>query len=251
MQNGIIENYLSLKEELQKLGYVFTSETDTEVVPHLVDHYLKNGYEIEQAFLTALDRLEGKYAIGMIYETLPDTIFFARNGAPLIVAEGKGKKGKSELFIASDIPAIVPLAERSMLEDKQWGKLNSEISLYDYDGNEINPAYEKIELTELDVDKGAYDHFMLKEIHEQPGMIRRILDARLGEKGRVNFEELGLSRDFLSRVVRMNIQACGTSLNAGHIGRLYIEQLAKVSVSSDFSSEFRYRNPVLDGDTLV
>ena len=252
VQNGIIENYLALKEELHKLGYVFTSETDTEVIPHLIDHYLRNGFDIQKAFVTTLDRLEGKYAIAMVYEAQPDSVFFARNGAPLIIAEGKGRSGKKELFLASDIPAIVPLAEKSyVLEDRQWGRLNGDIELFDFDGSTVSPAYEKIELTELDVDKGSYEHYMLKEIHEQPGMVRRILESRLGEKGRVNFDELKLSRDFLSRVARMNIQACGTSLNAGHIGRLYIEQLAKVSVSSDFSSEFRYRNPVLDGDTLV
>ena len=111
------------------------------------------------------------------------------------------------MFLASDIPAIVPLAEKSyVLEDKQWGRLNGDIELFDFDGNQVNPAYERIELTELDVDKGSYDHYMLKEIHEQPGMVRRILESRLGDKGRVNFDELKLSRDFLSRVARMNIR---------------------------------------------
>lgn len=254
VQNGIIENFDLLRAELRRGGYIFQTDTDTEVIPHLIDLYFKQTRSVEEAFTMALNRLDGKYAVAMVTEYDPGKIYFARNGAPLILAKGKDEQsGRAELFLASDLPAFIPLAKHSFyLRDKQWGYAKGEqFYLYDYEGQEQTVTFEPVTIKTTDVDKGGYEHYMLKEIYEQPDMIQNIIDARLTENNRFKFDELELDRDFLAKVGRIIIQACGTSLNAGLAAKIYLEQYAQVFAEADYSSEFRYRNPVANGDTLV
>lgn len=252
VQNGIIENYLTLKQRLTSEGYIFTSETDTEVLPHLIDHYLKETGDIAEAFQKTLRDIDGKYAISMVYEGQPGRIYFARKGAPLIIASGEGSFGKKDLFLASDVPAFVPIADHAyVLQDGQWGYINEDYHIFNYEGESVQIELEPVSLDEVDISKGDFEHFMMKEIFEQPGIIEKILDFRITDDNRVHFEEMGLEPEFLSKVGRVLIQACGTSLNAGLNAKLFFETMAKTQTDADFSSEFRYRNPVAEGDTLV
>ena len=254
VQNGIIENFLELKEELKNEGYVFTSETDTEIIAHLITTFIKQGFSPEQSFLRALHRLDGKFAIAVIFENVPNKIFFARNGAPLIVGSGELQDGEPiENFLASDLPAIVPLARMAYyVKDGEWGYINhSKVELFNWEGESLTLDFQKVDLKVEEIEKGDYPHFMLKEIYEQPDIIENMLKKRILPEGKIRFDEMEFSREYLSKLGRILIQACGTSLNAGLIGKLYLEMFAKIYTNADFSSEFRYRNPVAEGDTLV
>ncbi len=251
VHNGIIENYAELKNELKRKGYLFESDTDTEVIPHLIDNYLKEGKKLEQAFMETLGRLEGKYAVALVSEIEPERIYFARNGAPLIIAQGE-HAGKPEYFVASDVPAFVPLAKTAYhLHDREWGYIQGGFHLFSYEGAKLAPHFEPVTILASEIEKGDYEHYMLKEIYEQPEVAKRIIARRLKEGNVLSFEELRMPRDFLSRLGKIVIQACGTSLNAGMVAKLHIEQFAHIETVADYSSEFRYRNPVVGGDTLV
>ncbi|MDH5717066.1 MAG: glutamine--fructose-6-phosphate transaminase (isomerizing) [Spirochaetia bacterium] len=251
VHNGIIENYLEIKNDLISKGYVFVSDTDTEVIPHLLDYEIKKNISLQDAFLNCLKKIDGKFAIAMISEKESNKIFFARNGAPLIL--GKGKKSIPESFIASDLPAIIPIAREVIyINDGEWGYIeNNKIEIFNLQNSPIEVKLEPIEITEEEIEKGKYPHFMLKEIYEQTSILQKIIDTRLDSDNRIIFEELTFDNEYLSRIGRVIIQACGTSLNAGLIGKLYLEILSKLTTDADFSSEFRYRNPVAGGDTLV
>ncbi|MDH5720453.1 MAG: glutamine--fructose-6-phosphate transaminase (isomerizing) [Spirochaetia bacterium] len=251
VHNGIIENYVELKNMLSEKGYVFVSETDTETIPHLIDSEIQSGKDVKQAFYDAIQKLEGKFAIAMICEIEPDRIYFARNGAPLIAAFGK--KSASESFLASDLPAIIPLAkEVTYLKDGDWGYIQAgTLEIYQGEKKYENIKIEPILIKEEEVNKGDYAHFMLKEIYEQPDIMQKIIDQRIDSNNRIFFNEMLFQNDYLSKIGRVIIQACGTSLNAGLIGKLYLENFCKLTTDADFSSEFRYRNPVIGGDTLV
>jgi len=252
VHNGIIENYLSLKEELIGKGYVFASETDTEVIPHLVDMYLKEVSTVEEAFRKSIARLEGKYAIAMVTEKEPEKIFFVRNGSPLIVAEATNVNGERELFLASDAPAFIPLAKKVYyLKNGEWGYLNHGLHLFDDKDVRIEPDLQDLKIDVGQVLLGEFEHYMLKEIHEQPDIVQKILTERITEDNKIRFDELDLNPEFLAGVGRFIIQASGTSLNAGRIAKLYFENFANVTTDADYSSEFRYRNPVAGGDTVV
>ncbi len=247
--NGIIENHYELRHELIREGHVFHSDTDTEIIPHLVEDYIKKGKSIEEAVHATVRRLEGRYAFVLIYDETPDRIFFARDGSPLIYGQGRG-----EAFLASDVPAVVPLAyEHYIFENGQWGWITKDkLHVYNGDGsNEVPYELKKIEIKVSDLDKGGFDHFMLKEIMEQPGMFRRIIQERIGENGKVLFPEKAGSNESLVRLSRLMIVSAGTSWHAGMVGKMYLERLTKVSTEVDLSSEFRYRNPVAEGDTKV
>ncbi len=253
VHNGIIENFLELKKELSAEGSVFVSETDTEVIPHLIDKFLREGHKPEIAFYKTLKRLEGKFAISMICEEESNRFYFARNGSPLIVALGKDEEDHAEAFISSDLPAIVPLAKKySYVRDKQWGYFsNPSFKFFGWEAEPIKLKFSKIEIFSEQFEKGKYPHYMLKEIHEQPEILNIILNKRINSKGEICFQEMNLSNEYLARVSRVIIQACGTSLNAGLVGKNYLENYSRIYTDADYSSEFRYRNPVLEGDTLV
>lgn len=247
--NGIIENHYELRHELMREGHIFHSDTDTEIIPHLVEDYLRKGKSIEEAVYATVRRLEGRYAFVLIYDETPDRIFFARDGSPLIFGQGRG-----EAFLASDVPAVVPLAhEHYIFENGQWGWITKDkLHVYNGDANvEIPYELKKIEIKVSDLDKGGYDHFMLKEIMEQPGMFRRIIQERIGDNGKVLFPEKAGSNESLVRLSRLMIVSAGTSWHAGMVGKMYLERFTKVATEVDLSSEFRYRNPVAEGDTKV
>ncbi|MFO1524905.1 MAG: glutamine--fructose-6-phosphate transaminase (isomerizing) [Turneriella sp.] len=247
VHNGIFENYAKLKTELMDDGYVFVSETDTEVAPHLLEKYIDEGFSLDEAFVRMLKRLEGQYAIACISEKMEKKIYFARKGSPLILA-----RGNNEYLLASDIPAVIPIAHEAIyLEDEQWGYITEQgVSIFNLAGAVVEPQWQSVSLKEEDVDKGDFEYLMLKEIYEQPDVFERIFKERIDDSF-IHFPELKFGKEYLARVGRMLIQACGTSLNAGMIGRMYLEQYAHISAETDYSSEWRYRNPLASGDSLV
>ncbi|EHQ08058.1 glutamine--fructose-6-phosphate transaminase (isomerizing) [Leptonema illini] len=248
VHNGIIENYMHLRHELTKKGHLFHTETDTEVIPHLLEEELKTHGTLEKAIPAAVAKLEGKFACAILYEKDPERIYFIKDGSPLIYG-----KGKNEGFLASDIMAIIPQAkEQCIIKDGQWGWMTrDEFHLFEKDGSPVDVHLEHIKLTVEDLEKGPYDHFMLKEIFEQPDVFRRIIEARMDEKGKVRFPEMEMSNDVLGRVGRILITSAGTSWHAGLVGKLYFEKFARIATDVDLSSEFRYRNPIAEGDTMV
>jgi glucosamine--fructose-6-phosphate aminotransferase (isomerizing) len=248
VHNGIIENYLQLRHELSKKGHLFHTETDTEVIPHLLEEELRAHGSFEKAIFAALSKLEGRFACAILYEKDPERIYFMKNGSPLIYG-----KGKNEGYLASDIMAIVPQAkEQYIIKDGQWGWMTrNEFYLFEKDGTPVNVQLERIRLNVEDLEKGPYEHFMLKEIFEQPDVLRRIIEVRTDEKGKIRFPEMKMSNDILGRVGRILITSAGTSWHAGLVGKLYIERFARIATDVDLSSEFRYRNPIAEGDTMV
>lgn len=248
VHNGIVENHHALRLELIDKGHVFHTETDTEVIPHLFEQYYKELKDAPKALKATVDRLDGRFAFVLLLDKFPDRLFFARNGSPLVYGKGRG-----ESFLASDVSAIVPAAkEHFHIENDQWGWITKD-GLHLHNGTS-EPLPFELTRTQFDVktlDRGGYEHFMLKEIHEQPGIIRGIIQNRLNDEGLVTLPEMKLPNDFLNRVTRCIITSAGTSWHAGIVGKFYLEQFARLSTEVDISSEFRYRNPIADGETLV
>ena len=247
VHNGIIENYSELKEELIKKGHKFCSQTDTEVIAHLIEDNLK-GNKIEEAVRTALNRMEGSYALGILFADQPEKLIGARNESPLIVG-----LGKNENFIASDVPSILSYTNKIIyLEDKEFVVLTKEShKIFGLDGKEKTKKIHTISWSAEAAERAGYKHFMLKEIHEQPSAIADTLNERL-VNGDVVFEkEFGIRDDFLKKIKRIVIVACGTSWHAGLVGEFMFEELAKIPTEVEYASEFRYRHPIMDKDSLV
>ena len=246
VHNGIIENYLSLKHSLEAMGNVFTSETDTEVIAHLIDYYYSG--DPMDAIVRAVGRLEGSYALGVLFSDIPDRLFAVRKDSPLII--GVGSDGN---FIASDVPAILAHTRKYYLIDQQELAVVSGagVRIFDFGGNDITS--EKTLMTaDWDVEaaeKGGYAHFMLKEIHEQPDTLKRAILPHFacGLEGILK-EEIPDT----SGIKRLVIVACGSAMNAGLLGKYAIEKLARVPVDVCIASEFRYADPILgEGDVVV
>ena len=246
VHNGIIENYLLLKRDLQQRGHLFESDTDTEVLAHLVEEAAEEDFA--DAVCNALRQVEGTFSAAFIHQQFPDCIVVARRGSPLTLGLGEG-----ENFVASDVPALLPHTQRMVyLEDDQVAVLTRDgIEVRTLEGQRVEPRIHRVRLNPDIVDKGDYPHFMLKEIYEQPNVLRRLYNLYVTDTMEIDFGELGVSDEFLARVNRIVIQACGTSWHAGLIGKYLLEQYARIHTEVDISSEFRYRNPVLEGDTLV
>lgn len=246
VHNGIIENYLELKEELLAKGHKFASETDTEVIPHLVEEYY-NG-DIVEAVRQTVARLHGSYALVVLCEKEPDKLVAARKDSPLVVGLGEG-----EYFLASDIPAILGHTRRTyILEDGEMVVVNREgVLITDAAGNPVEREVFEVKWDAVAAEKGGYPHFMLKEIHEQPRALRDTLSGRLKEDGLVNLPELEPLADRLARLQRMYIVACGTAYHAGVVGKYVIEKMARLPVEVDIASEFRYRDPILGPEDLL
>ncbi|MHC5068107.1 MAG: glutamine--fructose-6-phosphate transaminase (isomerizing) [Planctomycetota bacterium] len=242
VHNGIIENHDALRRALIADGAVFTSDTDTEVIPHLLERAYDGDPLAAVRAVTA--QLEGSYAFALIHSDHPGRIVAARQGSPLLVG-----RGKHEHLIASDIPALLPHAHDYLqLEDGQVIDLHANsAALSDLSGTSLEPTWQTIEVNISDVSKGDYDSFMAKEIAEQPAVLRTLLDSRL-VNGELIQPDLGLD---LSTVEHIVFLACGTSWHAAQVGKRALEQLARVHVEVDISSEYRYRNPVVGGGTLV
>jgi glutamine---fructose-6-phosphate transaminase (isomerizing) len=249
VHNGIIENYLSLKKKLIEKGYSFTSETDTEVLCHLINDYSKK-YPLEGAVREALKEVEGSYAIAVIKEDEPDKIVGVRKDSPLVVGIGDG-----ESFVASDMPAFLNYSRDVIfLNDGELVVLTSSgVNITGLDGVPVQKEVRSVSWSPSMAEKDGYKHFMLKEINEQPGAIADTLRGRFNaETGDVNFEEFGLDGKELKAVEKVFIVACGTSYHAAIIGKYIIESLVRVPVEVDIASEFRYRKPLLGtGDLMI
>ncbi|MEW6408941.1 MAG: glutamine--fructose-6-phosphate transaminase (isomerizing) [Nitrospirota bacterium] len=248
VHNGIIENYLQLKKELLQEGHNFKSETDTEVLCHLIERYTKKGEPLEIAVRCALREVKGAYAIGVIHEDEPEKLVAARNGSPLVIG-----LGKEEFFIASDIPAILNYTRDVIfLDDEEMAVLTPEgIIIAGLDGNSIEKEVKRVMWNPVMAEKGGYKHFMLKEIHEQPRAIMDTIRGRISiDTGNVYLEETGISAETLKPINRIYLVACGTSWHAALVGKFMVEGLAGIPVEVDIASEFRYRNPIVDKKTL-
>lgn len=245
VHNGIIENYLELKEDLISKGHKFISETDTEVVAHLLEENYHGDFVL--AVRDVLAKIEGSYSLLFMSKFDPDTLIAAKQDNPLIVGIGKG----GENFIASDIPAIIPFTRQTyILNDGDIAivKKNS-ISFLNRQGLPIDKKIFHVKWNAQAAEKGGYEHFMLKEINEQPKAVRDTISPHLN--GKVTFNELNWNADFLNDINKIYIVACGTAYHAGLVGKFYIEKLVRKLVEVDLASEFRYRNPIVDEKTLV
>ena len=246
VHNGIIENYIELRKFLGEKGYKFLSETDTEVIPNLVDYYYEGN--LFDAVVKATEKLEGSFAIGVISEEDKDTLIGVRKDSPLIVG-----LGENENFIASDIPAVLSYTRKVyLLEDEEFVLMNKEgVTLLDKKGNKIDKEIFNVTWDEKAAEKGGFDSFMLKEIHEQPKAIRDTMTSRISMEHGVFFDDFKISKEELESIDRIYIVACGTAYHAGLMGKASIERLAKIPVEVDIASEFRYRNPLVTEKSLV
>lgn len=250
VHNGIIENYAKLKSWLQSQGVVFKSQTDTEVLAHLINYYYEEKKDIFYAVQQTLKKLEGSYALGVVCKDYPDRIIAARKECPLIVGVGNG-----ENFIASDVPAVLEhTREVYYLEQKEVAVLYSDhVDLYNEDGEKVVRSPSHVEWDMAAAEKDGYAHFMLKEIHEQPKAFTDTLRPRLVMEGNlpvdINFEEIDFGENW-KNAGRVVITACGTASYAGMVGRYAFEKFARIPVVVDAASEFRYRNPILRRDDI-
>ncbi len=248
VHNGIVENYTALKQELAAQGRSFLSETDTEVIAHLIDSCAGGGCSLEQAVRDASVRLQGAYAIAVIDERNPEVVVGARKGSPLVVGLGQG-----EFFLASDIPAILHRTRDVLfLNDNEMAVLSREgVKITDLEGRELEREITRVMWNPVMAEKGGYRHFMLKEIYEQPRAIMDTIRGRVSqESGTTHLEELGLSMEQLRGIGKIFIVACGTSWHAGLVGKYMIEELAGIPTEVDIASEFRYRSPLVGKSDL-
>src|SRR5918993_4589780 len=249
VHNGIIENYIKLKDRLRKSDHVFVTETDTEVVAHLVEEYLKEEDSFEKAVGRAVRDLRGIFALSIISTDEPDTIIAVRQGPPVVIGLGDG-----EYFVASDVPPILQhTRDVFFLGDGELAVLTRDsVRVTDFDGNAVEPQQQRITWDPIMAEKGGFKHFMLKEIYEQPRAVRDTVQGRVSlDTGRVYLDEMNITPQEFKQFDRVMIAACGTSWHAGLAGKYMLEQLARVPVEVDYASEFRYRDPVIDERTLL
>ena len=249
VHNGIVENHVALKKMLIDGGATFTSDTDTEVFSHLILHFIKNGLDIEAAVRSALKMVNGSYALAVLYDKEPEKLISARNECPLVVGLGKG-----ENFLASDIPAILNYTkEMVFLEDGEMAVLEKDsVRFSTIDGKEVNKKSRVINWSPEMAEKEGYDHFMLKEIFEQPRAVTDTIRGRVVEEtGDVILDDLSISANELSSFDRILLIACGTSWHAALVGKFLIEDFCKVPTEVDIGSEFRYRTPLVGKNSLI
>jgi glucosamine--fructose-6-phosphate aminotransferase (isomerizing) len=249
VHNGIIENYLSLKEILKGKGHVFSSETDTEIVSHLIDEFVREGYSSLEAVRMALDKIKGSYALGILLEGEEQSLIAARKESPLVIG-----LGEEEYFIASDIPPVLPYTrEFIFMEDGEVALLSPQgVKFFDAQGREVSKEPKQVSWNPLMAEKGGYKHFMLKEIFEQPRAVIDTIRGRISEeKGDAVLEDVHFDTTFLKKMRRIQLIACGTSYHAGLVGKFLIEEFCRIPVEADIGSEFRYRNPIIEKDHLL
>ena len=249
VHNGIIENYKELREKLEKAGCTFRSQTDTETVAHLVASKFAQTHDLTEAVRLATKEIEGAYALAVMHQDVKDTIVATRRNAPLLVGIGEG-----EYFVASDVPAIIQYTKKAMyLDDNQIVTLTpNSMKLIDIDNNTISQKIELLPWEPVALSKMGYKHFMLKEIHEQPDVVRNVLSGKLRANDEpIKLNEVTLDRETLKNLKRIQIVACGTSLHAALVGKYIIEQFCDIPVDVEASSEYIYRHTVTDSNTLV
>ncbi|WP_456397414.1 glutamine--fructose-6-phosphate transaminase (isomerizing) [Desulfurobacterium sp.] len=240
VHNGIVENFTELRKLLENRGHKFKSQTDTEVIAHLIEEEIQKGKNLQEAVLSAVAKLKGSYAAAVICESEPDKIVCVRKDSPLVIGIGEG-----ENFIASDVPAFLSYTNKVIfLNDNECAVVTADnIKIFDLNGNKIEKAIKEIPWSIAQAEKGGYKHFMLKEIHEQPKAIGDTISGKMSI-----FKKDGkISMDF----DKVQIVACGTSFHAGLIGKFFIESISQIPVSVDYASEYRYRNPIIDNKTLI
>ena len=252
VHNGIIENYNELRNELTEKGYHFLSQTDTEVIPNLINYYYKQDKEndtlkVLRAVRNACTELKGSFALEIICIKEPENMIVVRKDSPLVIGKGNG-----ENYIASDIPAILSYTKDFyFLNDYEFAYLSkNNVKFYDTELNEIKKNTKSIEWDSKGAEKGGFEHFMLKEIYEQPRAIRETIGTRLNSS-KVSFEELGFTKEYLETINKIYIVACGTAMHAGIVSKNIFEKLCKIPVEVDIASEFRYRDPLIDEKTLT
>ena len=245
VHNGIIENYLELREMLLAKGYVFHSETDTEVVVHLIDMYYDGN--LKETVMRATARLEGSYVLGILCADEPDRLFVAKNGGPMILGVGAG-----ENFFASDVTALVSHTKNVIyIDDGEFAELTADhLAVYDCTGQPIQKKISRVIWDIEAAEKGGYDHFMLKEIMEQPRALKATIEPRV-RNDQIVFDELKLTDEQLRKINKIMITACGSAYYAGQAGKYVLEKLTKIPVETDLASEFRYRDPIVDEHALM
>jgi len=249
IHNGIIENFLPLKQRLQKAGHEFKTETDTEVVAHLIEENLKDGTKFVDAVRKALKELDGHFALVMIDGNEPGTIVAAKQGPPLVVG-----LGENENFIASDVaPLLAYTRDVIYLEDGEYAVVDqNNVSVFDQNDRKIESEPKRILWDAVMAEKEGYRHYMLKEIHEQSRAVRDTFTGRMFEEsGEIFFNDLQLSSDDWAKIRKVHIVACGTSWHSGLVGKFLLEEAARIPIEVDYGSEYRYRNPIIDASTLV
>jgi glucosamine--fructose-6-phosphate aminotransferase (isomerizing) len=246
VQNGIVENYRELRRSLRGSGHRFSSETDTEVIVHLIESYMKSGYDLETAVRMTLQQIKGAHAIGVLCAHEPDKLITARLGNAGGVTVGVGE---DEMFIASDIPAILEHTQRMIhLDSREMAVVTADgVRFSDLDGNEVHKEAYTIPWDPVAAVKGEYRHFMQKEIHEQAQALTHTISDRVDfERGEVRLDEMNLTAEQIEQLEKIIIVACGTSAYAGLVGKFLIEGIARIPVEVDYGSEFRYRDPLID-----
>ena len=252
VHNGIIENYHDLKEFLIKKGYTFYSQTDTEVIPNLIHYYYTkddnhDNLQALRAVHKACMDLQGSFGLQIISTFMPDNLIVVRKDSPLVIGKGNG-----ENYVSSDIPAILSFTKDFyLLNDYEFAVLSRDkIDFYDINLNKIEKGVKTIDWDASSADKNGYEDYMLKEIYEQPNAVRETIGSRLPDNEPCNFDDLKFTKEFLSKINKIYIVACGTAMHAGLSGKIAIEKLCKIPVTVDIASEFRYRNPIIDENTL-
>ena len=245
VHNGIIENYLKLKKKLERHGYVFVSETDTEVIAHLLDYYYK-GNPLE-AVTKIMHRMEGSYALGIIFRDHPEELYAVRKDSPLIVGHTKGGS-----ILASDVPAVLRYTRDVVfIENEEIVRMTTDsMEFFTVDEEPIEKQVTHIDWDVNAAEKGGYEHFMLKEMYEQPKAITDTFSPRI-KNGQIEIEELGMSNEEIRRIRKIMVVACGSAAHVGHTSKYIFEGLSRIQVDVDLASEFRYRDPILDDGTLV
>ena len=250
VHNGIIENYLQLKERLRKSDHRFVTETDTEIIAHSIEEHLKHDKSFEEAVRSTVAELRGIFALSIINADEPDTIIAVRQGPPVVIG-----LGDREFFVASDIPPILQhTRDVFFLGDGEIAIITKDaVRVTDFEGNSVQPSIQRITWDPIMAEKGGFKHFMLKEIYEQPRSVRDTVQGRISlDTGHVFLDEMSnITEADFKRFTSIKIAACGTSWHAGLAGKYMIEQIARIPVDVDYASEFRYRNPVMDEDSLL
>jgi glucosamine--fructose-6-phosphate aminotransferase (isomerizing) len=247
VHNGIIENYLALKEWLVSEGHVFSSETDTEILPHMIEHF----YDGDLIFTISrvMKKIRGSYAMVVLSTHEPENLAAARKDSPLVIG-----LGEEENFYASDIPAFLPYTRNAhYLDDGEISSITpNKVTVFNQAGQNISKPVHAINWEAAQAEKSGYDHFMLKEIHEQPTSLKNTLSGRIsGDGSRAELKEISLDAEEIKKIKKIFITACGTAYHAGLVGKYVIESLARIPVEIDIASEFRYRNLVIDPDSLL
>ena len=246
VHNGIIENYIEIKDFLIKNGFAFQSQTDTEVIPLLLEYYYQEYKNVLDAFKHTLKDLRGSYAIEVITPFMPDTIFVAKKNSPLVI--GKGNDG---IYVASDIQALIEYTKDFFfLEDGEVAVINDNIYFYDKDFNEITKKSKTIDWEFDAIDKNGFDDYMLKEIYEQPEALKNTLNGMINLDKPIKFVDFDLDKNYIEKVAHIYIVACGTAMHAGLVGKYAIENLCRIPVTVEVASEFRYKDPLIDEKTL-